>query len=77
MNSLHIIYNLGLSLGKMEIEAKSANNLLIVKAFDREEKIILKEDSSSINSISLYEAKHNELYLLKLPNENIRLTTSK
>lgn len=61
----------------MEIEAKSANNLLIVKAFKREEKIILKGASSSINSISLYEAKHNELYLLKLPDEDIRLTTSK
>jgi hypothetical protein len=48
-----------------------------VNAFDREEKIILKGDSSSINSISLYEAKHNELYLLKLPDEDIRLTTSK
>lgn len=77
LNSLHIIYNLGLSLGKMEIETKSANNLLIVNAFEREEKIILKGDSSSINSISLYEAKHNELYLLKLPDEDIRLTTSK
>ena len=72
MVSMHLVYDLGVALGKMEIWMGS-NNLLKVNAFNRADKIGIKEKSESITSIFMYEMKQNALYLLKLPEENVRL----
>ncbi len=75
--SMHLVYDLGVLLGKMEIKADSKNNSLYVNAFDRVEKITIKAKTESITSISLYELKQNSLYLLKLTEESVRLPIAK
>ncbi len=56
----------------MEIRME-ASNPLKVDAFNRVDEIEIKEKSESITSILMYEVKRNDLYLLKLPEETVRL----
>lgn len=72
MISMHLVYDLGIVLGKMELWLDS-NNLLEVNAFNRVDGIEIKEKSESITSVFMYEIKRNALYLFKLSKENIRL----
>lgn len=75
--SIHLVYDLGMVLGKMEINADSKSDSLKVNAFNRVDEIELKEKVEDIISFSLYELKQNNLYLLKLPNESVRLPVAK
>ena len=77
MISLYMVYNLGAVLGKMEIFADSRNDLLKVNAFGRVEEMGTNKKIESITSVSLYELKHNNLFVLKLPGENVRLPVAR
>ena len=71
--SMHLVYDLGVVLGKMEIIADSKNNSLKMNAFDRVDKIELKEKLEGVTSVFLFELRQNNLYQLKLPKESVRL----
>lgn len=75
--SMHLVYDLGVVLGKMEIIADSKNNSLKMNAFDRVDKIELKEKLEGVTSVFLFELRQNNLYQLKLPKESVRLPVVK
>lgn len=61
----------------MEIFADARNDLLKVNAFGRVEEMGTNEKFESITSVSLYELKRNNLFLLKLPGKNVRLPVAR